>query len=243
MISFQPTGHHSNDTISRLHLLHGSLPREPVCTENLTPFLKLLPCKGKMGISTLLDGHKLFDANWQSMSIDVRPVCNADGFECKLEMEQSVDMVVDIERALRRRGQFPTLSLSFLFPFHSLLKTLLGVIDSPVPKPRPHEQLVCDETKPYVNQDDSCFPLDNVADLGWSLSEIFGRPVLGTCPFGIKEGIEPLRVCLEAPHARPVYPSVGAQERKLNPELRCYILPGSLSSIPSLLTEKKDIYI
>lgn len=73
-----------------------------------------------MGISTLLDGHKLFDANWQSMSIDVRPVCNADGSECKLEMEQSVHMVVDIERALRRRGQFPIFAPSFLFsrPIH-----------------------------------------------------------------------------------------------------------------------------
>lgn len=103
----------------------------------------------------------------------------------------------------------------------------LRVVDSPVPKPRPHEQLVCHEMKPYSNQDDSCFPLDNVADLGWSLSEIFGRPVLGTCPFGIKEGIEPLRVCLEAPHSRPVYPSVGAHEHTINSELRCYVLPGS----------------
>ena len=76
-----------------------------------------------MGISTLLDGHKLFDANWQSMSIDVRPVCNADESECKLEMEQSVDMVVDIERALRRRGQFLSIFLFSIFPFHSLLKS------------------------------------------------------------------------------------------------------------------------
>ena len=103
VLSFEPTGDHDNATLQRLHLLHGALPREPVCTENLTPFLKLLPCKGKMGISTLLDGHKLFDANWQSMSIDVRPVCDEEG-ACKLEIEQAVDMVVDIERSLRRRG-------------------------------------------------------------------------------------------------------------------------------------------
>src|SRR6266536_4601331 len=45
VMSFQPSGDHSNSTLSNLHLLHGTLPREGVCTENLTPFLKLLPCK------------------------------------------------------------------------------------------------------------------------------------------------------------------------------------------------------
>lgn len=108
VMSFEPTGDFSNNTLSRLHLLHGTLPREPVCTENLTPFLKLLPCKGKAGISTLLDGHRLFDASWQSMSIDIRPVCDDDdGGNCSLEMDQTVDMVLDIERAKRHRGQYP----------------------------------------------------------------------------------------------------------------------------------------
>src|ERR1700733_12381287 len=91
VMSFQPSGYHTNSTFSKLHLLHGTLPRGVVCTENLTPFLKLLPCKGKAGISSLLDGHKLFDASWQTMSIDVRPVCSDDGSGCVLEMEQTVD--------------------------------------------------------------------------------------------------------------------------------------------------------
>jgi phosphatidylinositol glycan class T len=108
VMSFQPSGHHSNSTIPNLHLLHGTLPREPVCTENLTPFLKLLPCKGKVGISSLLDGHKLFDASWQSMSIDVRPVCPEVGSECILEIDQTVDMVLDIERSKRQRGRCST---------------------------------------------------------------------------------------------------------------------------------------
>src|SRR5215469_194731 len=71
--TFEPEGIHKS--MEDLQLLHGTLPHEVVCTENLTPFLKLLPCKGKAGISTLLDGHKLFDASWQTMAIDVRPVC------------------------------------------------------------------------------------------------------------------------------------------------------------------------
>lgn len=111
VMSFQPDGHHSDDALARLHLLHGTLPREPVCTENLTPFLKLLPCKGKAGISSLLDGHKLFDAQWQSMSIDVTPVCEGEGEgegeteRCQLQMVQTVDMVLDVERSLRKKGE------------------------------------------------------------------------------------------------------------------------------------------
>lgn len=99
--SFEPAGDHVPS--GRLHLLHGTLPGEVVCTENLTPFLKLLPCKGKAGISSLFDGHKLFDASWQSMSVDVRPICSGQG-ECLVQIEQAVDMVMDIDRSKRSRG-------------------------------------------------------------------------------------------------------------------------------------------
>lgn len=104
-MTFEPTGDRANVSQSNLYLLHGTLPREVVCTENLTPFLKLLPCKGKAGISSLLDGHKLFDASWQSMAIDVRSVCPGDRSKCSIEMEQTVDMVLNVERSKRPRGQ------------------------------------------------------------------------------------------------------------------------------------------
>ena len=58
---------------------------------------------GTAGISSLLNGHKLFDAQWQSMSIDVRPVCDVDG-ECRLQLAQTVDMVLDIQRSLNQSG-------------------------------------------------------------------------------------------------------------------------------------------
>jgi len=104
VVSFEPAGDH--DPSSQLHLLHGTLPGEVVCTENLTPFVKLLPCKGKAGISSLFDGHKLFDASWQSMSIDVRPVCPEGESDCLIQIEQTIDMVLDIDRAKRPRGMF-----------------------------------------------------------------------------------------------------------------------------------------
>ena len=106
VLSFQPEGDHPNSTFANSRLLHGVLPHEVVCTENLTPFLKLLPCKGKAGIATLLDGHKLFDASFQSMAIDVRPVCPPGG-SCVLEMEQTIDMVLDVDRSKRPRGEPP----------------------------------------------------------------------------------------------------------------------------------------
>lgn len=103
VMSFEPQGDHSEAAMANTRLLHGVLPHEVVCTENLTPFLKLLPCKGKAGIASLLDGHKLFDATFQSMAIDVRPVCPPGG-ECVLEMEQTVDIVMDVDRSKRPRG-------------------------------------------------------------------------------------------------------------------------------------------
>lgn len=108
VMSFAPNGDHPNSTLQNLHLLHGTLPREVVCTENLTPFLKLLPCKGKAGISSILDGHRLFDASWQSMSIDVVPICPTGSDECLLEITQTIDMVLDIQRSKRPRGKYAT---------------------------------------------------------------------------------------------------------------------------------------
>lgn len=52
-------------------LRHASLPSEHVCTENLTPFLKLLPCKSFSGISVLLNPHRVFDADWHGMGAHV----------------------------------------------------------------------------------------------------------------------------------------------------------------------------
>ncbi|KAI9771399.1 MAG: Subunit of the glycosylphosphatidylinositol transamidase complex-like protein [Geoglossum umbratile] len=200
-MSFQPSGHHSNSTIPNLHLLHGTLPREPVCTENLTPFLKLLPCKGKAGISSLLDGHKLFDASWQSMAIDVRPVCPENGSECILEIDLTVDMVLDIERSKRHR-------------------------DNPIPRPRPVEDLICDGSKPYA-ADDLCYPLDSAFDQPWSLSEVFGRPIKGSCPLTEDYGEDSEAVCMNVSNEREVYTSSGAIEHRYpGGFFRCYKLTG-----------------
>ncbi|KAJ5899383.1 hypothetical protein N7495_004127 [Penicillium taxi] len=199
VVSFEPTGDHSD--ANGLHLLHGTLPGEVVCTENLTPFLKLLPCKGKTGISSLFDGHKLFDAAWQSMSVDMRPICPEEG-DCIVQIEQTVDMVLDIERSKRPR-------------------------DNPIPRPVPNDQLVCDTSKPY-NSEDTCYPLETVTEKPWSLQEVFGRPLNGACPLTDSDGSSVESICLRVPHERTVFTSDGAIEAKKDDGFsRCFTLPAS----------------
>ncbi|ODQ53971.1 GPI transamidase-like protein component Gpi16 [Saitoella complicata NRRL Y-17804] len=155
IFSFQPEGAYRGVNESSLHVFHGALPRETVCTENLTPFLKLLPCKGRAGISALLDGRRIFDAQFQSMSITVLPTTEAGG----VSVTQQIDVVIDVSRTLRKRAS-----------------------DNGIIKPRPGEEMACDEAKGYHNGD-TCFPVENRENLGWSLEEIFGKSVPGRCPF------------------------------------------------------------
>ena len=194
-LSFQGTGDHKNGS---LHLLHGVLPGEVVCTENLTPFLKLLPCKGKAGVASLLDGHKVFDASWQSMSIDVRPRCLA-GQDCLIEIDQTIDMVLNIARAKRPR-------------------------EDPIPRPvQPHE-LICDETKSYHSHD-TCYPIDALETPAWSLKDVFGRQAAGACPLAEEEGPEAKSLCLNIPHSQGVWIGAGGFEVRSppgEPEKRCY---------------------
>ncbi|ODA80845.1 hypothetical protein RJ55_03805 [Drechmeria coniospora] len=195
VVSFQPEGHHSDDALASTRLLHGVLPHEVVCTENLTPFLKLLPCKGKAGIASLLDGHRLFDASFQSMAIDVRPVCAPDG-ECVLQMEQTIDMVLDVNRSRRPR-------------------------DNPIPRPPPVEELVCDTSKLY-HDESTCYPVDHLVGQHWDFIDLFGRYMRGTCPLADAE-VPP--VCLHVPDALDVYSSMDVQEiRRSDGMSRCFVM-------------------
>lgn len=70
VLTFRPEGLLPNWTLPH-QLRHATLPAEHVCTENLTPFLKLLPCKSLSGIASLLNPHRLFDADWHGMGVHV----------------------------------------------------------------------------------------------------------------------------------------------------------------------------
>lgn len=77
-------------------LRHASHASEHVCTENLTPFLKLLPCKSRSGLAMLLNPHRIFDADWHGIGLHV--LWRPEGVEVRL----SVQLVSD---PLRISGQ------------------------------------------------------------------------------------------------------------------------------------------
>lgn len=139
------------DPSNKLYLLRAALPSEPICTENLTPFVKLLPTRGKAGISSLLDGHKLFDSLWHGMSIDITTECNEES--CNLNLQQTVNTVIDIARSIRKKE------------------------NGGIPKPVPGDDLRCDESK--IHDIWQCFPLPDPTNLSWSLETIFGRKIKG----------------------------------------------------------------
>ena len=91
VLTFTPEGLLPNWT--RPHQLrHASLPSEHVCTENLTPFLKLLPCKSQSGLASLLNPHQLFDADWHGMGVHVS-LDPTEGVKVRLTFQSVFDPV------------------------------------------------------------------------------------------------------------------------------------------------------
>lgn len=136
-----------------LFLLRAVLPSEPICTENLTPMLRLLPTRGKRGISSLLDGHKVFDSLWHSMSIDLVTKCDDSYSNCALHMDQTIISAIDIIRSLRR------------------------IEEGGIPKPTPGEKLRCDDSRYHDIWE--CFPLGDPENLSYDIQSIFGRSIQG----------------------------------------------------------------
>ncbi|CAO1597136.1 Subunit of the glycosylphosphatidylinositol transamidase complex-like protein [Xanthoria calcicola] len=134
------------------------------------------------------------------MSIDVRPVCPESSSGCIVEMEQTVDMVLDIERSKRPH-------------------------DNPIPRPAPADQLICDTSKSYSSSE-ACFPIDMSSMQSWSLSDVFGRPIKGSCLANDIRGDRSESVCIRVPYEHQVFSSQGSVERKdPSSSHRCYVLP------------------
>jgi phosphatidylinositol glycan class T len=65
----------------------------------------LLPCNSKAGIASLLNPHRIFDGNYQSLTVHWIPKCVDQKCE-KVEYEfiQTVSMVLDPVRSTKTRG-------------------------------------------------------------------------------------------------------------------------------------------
>ncbi|NWT46339.1 PIGT transamidase, partial [Chroicocephalus maculipennis] len=92
--SFKPLGL-ANGTDHRL-LRYAVLPREVVCTENLTPWKKLLPCGSKAGLAVLLKAERLFHSSYHSQAVHIRPICrDASCLAVSWELRQTLTVVFD----------------------------------------------------------------------------------------------------------------------------------------------------
>ncbi|RKO93393.1 GPI transamidase component PIG-T [Blyttiomyces helicus] len=111
LMSFDAEGNHgglersfSKQATDGFQLRYGSLPREAVCTENLTPWAKLLPCQSKAGIASLFNAYKLYDSNFHSMGTHIRPICEVgDCLTRQIEFQQTLAVVLDPIRFENRK--------------------------------------------------------------------------------------------------------------------------------------------
>lgn len=103
-------------------LRYGMLPREAVCTENLTPWLKLLPCRDKAGLSTLLDRPSIYRSFYHSQRLHLMSNVSFDseGTNAGIILEQTLTVVLqpNIERTSLTPSKTnfqPSWSLSSIF--------------------------------------------------------------------------------------------------------------------------------
>ncbi|KAK4440481.1 GPI transamidase component PIG-T [Sesamum alatum] len=96
-------------------LRYGTLPREAVCTENLTPWLKLLPCRDKAGLSSLMDRPSIYRSYYHSQRLHLR----SDEFDTSktstgIVLEQTLTVVLQPNTFSGKTSQL-SWSLSSLF--------------------------------------------------------------------------------------------------------------------------------
>lgn len=77
---------------------YATLPREVVCTENLTPWKKLMPCRNTHeGLASLLASSSIYSTNYHSLGLHMRSLCHSP--DCsglrQLEIKQTVNLVFD----------------------------------------------------------------------------------------------------------------------------------------------------
>ncbi|VDD80695.1 unnamed protein product [Mesocestoides corti] len=72
---------------------YAQFSHEEVCTENLTPWSKLLPCKKIGGLASMLKPKSIFKATYSALFTDVR--CDDKCKQFSLELKQSLTIVFD----------------------------------------------------------------------------------------------------------------------------------------------------
>jgi phosphatidylinositol glycan class T len=96
----------------------------------------------------------------------------------------------------------------------------------------------CDSSKPY-HGDDTCFPLHKSSEPAWSISEVFGRAIKGSCPLADDETAAE-SVCVNVPAERIVEVQSDGLIAETSPmhDLRCYKLPTNGSDFDLIFPEQ-----
>uniref|UniRef100_A0A8C4IS69 Phosphatidylinositol glycan anchor biosynthesis, class T n=1 Tax=Dicentrarchus labrax TaxID=13489 RepID=A0A8C4IS69_DICLA len=118
-------------------LRYATLPREIVCTENLTPWKKLLPCGSKAGLAVLLKSEKLFHSSFHSQAVHIRPVCQ--DWQCKTtswELRQTLNVVFDLHNSAQGKREWSLFkmfsrTLTEACPLASSSKIYIDITDNP----------------------------------------------------------------------------------------------------------------
>ena len=113
------------------------------------------------------------------------------------------------------------------FGAYPMAHSLLTPTDNPIPRPIPTEHLHCDQSKPYAGNE-ACYPSDADTGQSWTIAEIFGRPIQGSCLSEDSQGELRESVCIHVPHEREIHHHGDAFETKSETGTgRCFALPVS----------------
>uniref|UniRef100_A0A672YRZ4 Phosphatidylinositol glycan anchor biosynthesis, class T n=1 Tax=Sphaeramia orbicularis TaxID=375764 RepID=A0A672YRZ4_9TELE len=133
--SFKPLG--IGNVTDHRFLRYATLPREIVCTENLTPWKKLLPCGSKAGLAVLMKSEKLFHSSFHSQAVHIRPVCQDS--ECTTtswELRQTLNVVFDLHTSGQGKREWSLFkmfsrTLTEACPLASSSKIYIDITDNP----------------------------------------------------------------------------------------------------------------
>ena len=114
IMSFRPVGLVENGEIDNKFLRYAELARENLCTENLTPWTKLLPCGLMSGPASLLNPRYLQHSHFFSIGLHFFHNCAGTSRLCIkpfVELQQHVSVVFDLRSLRTTQKKFSLISL------------------------------------------------------------------------------------------------------------------------------------
>lgn len=95
--------------------MYGALPREAVCTENLTPWLRQLPCREAAGLAALLHGPTVFASPFTSLTASLTVAPDGKG-GTRLSLSQTLTLLLPAGQPPEQAaGETASWSLAGLF--------------------------------------------------------------------------------------------------------------------------------